>query len=258
MDLTSGLFTGRASVVTRSIGDFILDCTVREEHASSLRLTKNPIESGADIADHAILEPKTLTVTGVVVGYEPPQNFKNLTGFDTSVLDDYPLPLEISANMKQAEAMIEQYIGIANAGLDAAGKVLAPWYPDSGIGSADTSQTLDRVGRAYDSLLSLQKHGETIDVQTGIKLYKNMMITNVGTIQDKPGSAEVTLTLEEIFIVENQTAKGLHPDLKGQPQKQNMGRTQPANKVVDKNSSVITDIKNAVVSSAKDLMGVKP
>lgn len=244
MDLTSGLFTGRASVITRSIGDFILDCTVREEHTSSLRLTKNPVESGADIADHAILEPKTLTVTGVVVGYEPPQMLKNLIGFDTSILDDYPFPLEISANMKQAEAMIEQYAGIANYGLDGASKVLAPWYPDSGIGSADTSQTLDRVGRAYDSLLSLQKRGESIDVQTGIKLYKNMMITNIGNIQDKPSSTEVTLTLEEIFIVENQTAKGLHPDLKGQPQKHNMGRTQP--KEVYKNQSFMDKGWNAI------------
>lgn len=230
MDLTSGLYTGRASVITRTIGDFMLDCTVREEHTSSLRLTKNPVESGADIADHAILEPKSLTITGVVVGYEPPQHIKNLLGFDTSILDEYPLPIEITASVNQAEAILGQYMSLGESVKDKATKAIAPWYPNSGIGSADQSKTLDRVGRAYDSLLAIQKSGETIDVQTGIKLYKNMMITNVGISQDKPGSAEFTLTVEEIFIVENQTAQGLHPDLKGQPKKANKGRTQPTEK----------------------------
>ncbi|MCG5369549.1 hypothetical protein L7834_007620 [Providencia rettgeri] len=38
------------------------------------------------------------------------------------------------------------------------------------------------------------------------------------------------MTVEEIFIVENQTAQGLHPDLKGQPKKANKGRIQPTEK----------------------------
>lgn len=240
MDVTSGIFTGRAAVITRTIGDFELDCTVREEHSSPLRLTKNPIESGADIADHSILEPKGLTITGVVVGYEPPQYLKNLTGIDLSVLDEYPLPIEISAIAHQAQGVVEQYISLAGLVIDRTTKVIAPWYPNAGVGGSDESQTLDRVGRAYESLLSIQKSGETIDIQTGIRLYKNMIMTNIGTSQDKPGSAEITLTLEEIFIVENQTAQGLHPDLKGQPKKKNMGRTQPKNK--ESNSSTLKDI----------------
>lgn len=253
MDLTSGLFTGRTSVITRSIGDFIFDCTVSEGHSSTLRVTKNPIESGADIADHAMLEPKSLTITGIIVGYEPPRYFRNLTGIDTDILDDYPLPLEISAKVKHAEVMVEQYIGTAKTGLNLVKKVLAPWYPDLGVGSADTSQTLDRIGRAYNSLLSLQKSGEPITVQTGIKQYKNMMLTAISTTQDKPGAAEFSLTLEEVLIVENQTAIGLHPDLKGQPKKQNKGRTQPvnqqknqsANQVKEKNTSIlINTVKN--------------
>ncbi|UBX48868.1 hypothetical protein LDO51_17295 [Providencia alcalifaciens] len=247
MDLTSGLYTGRASVITRTIGDFMLDCTVREDHESSLRITKNPIESGADIADHAILEPKVLTVTGIVVGYEPPQHIKNKLGFDTSILDEYPLPIEITASVNQAEAILGQYMSLGESVKDKATKAIAPWYPNSGIGSADQSQTLDRVGRAYDCLLVIQKSGETIDVQTGIRLYKNMMITNIGSSQDKPGSAEITLTLEEIFIVENQSAQGLHPDLKGQPKKSSMGRTQPKSKG--------TESKGSNKSTLKDIFG---
>ncbi len=41
-----------------------------------------------------------------------------------------------------------------------------------------------------------------------------MMLVNIGIMQLYDGSAEFTLTLREIFIVESQTAQGLHPDLK--------------------------------------------
>ncbi|MCG5369555.1 hypothetical protein L7834_007655 [Providencia rettgeri] len=182
MDITSGMFTvftGRVSVVTRSIGDFELDCTVREEHSSSLRLTKNPVESGADIADHAILEPKSLTITGIVVGYEPPQPIKHLTGLDTDLMNEYPLPLELSASLGQAQSMLGSYLSVGAAVQEKATKVLAPWYPDSVNTSTDASPTLDRVGRAYEGLLALQKKGEPITVQTGIRLYTNMIITNI-------------------------------------------------------------------------------
>ncbi|MDF7679107.1 hypothetical protein PT300_00115 [Enterobacteriaceae bacterium ESL0689] len=93
MDILSGFNTSRrATVITRSIGDFILDCVTVEGHGSTLRLTENPVESGASIADHAVLEPKEITVSGVMVGYSPPQQFKNLTGYDTSFYEAYPPP----------------------------------------------------------------------------------------------------------------------------------------------------------------------
>nr|WP_308410064.1 hypothetical protein [Providencia stuartii] len=227
MDITSGIFTGRASVITRTIGQFELDCTIREAHTSALRITKNPVESGADIADHAFLEPKSLSITGTVVGYEPAKYFNDFLGFDTEAMGEYPLPLEISSSIRQAEAMLGQYITIGRVLANKVQKVIAPWYPDVLKPFADSSQTLDRAGRAYESLLAIQKMGEPIDVQTGLRLYKNMMLTSIGATQDKPGAVEFSLNLEEVFIVESQTVKGLHPDLKQQPQKSNMGRTQP-------------------------------
>ncbi|WP_350305173.1 phage baseplate protein [Photorhabdus viridis] len=78
MDLLSGFnTTTTASVITRSIGEFQFDCVTIENHESSLRITENPIESGVAIADHAVLEPKEITITGVMVGYEPPQYSKD-------------------------------------------------------------------------------------------------------------------------------------------------------------------------------------
>ncbi|MDE5306817.1 hypothetical protein PY546_09535 [Providencia stuartii] len=161
------------------------------------------------------------------MGYEPAKYFNDFLGFDTEAMGEYPLPLEISSSIRQAEAMLGQYITIGRVLANKVQKVIAPWYPDVLKPFADSSQTLDRAGRAYESLLAIQKMGEPIDVQTGLRLYKNMMLTSIGATQDKPGAVEFSLNLEEVFIVESQTVKGLHPDLKQQPQKSNMGRTQP-------------------------------
>lgn len=47
----------------RSIGGFIADCTVEEQHEDRLRITQHPVEQGASITDHAFKEPATVTIT---------------------------------------------------------------------------------------------------------------------------------------------------------------------------------------------------
>ena len=236
MDLLSGFNTSkRATVVTRSVGDFELDAVTVEGHESNLRLTENPVESGADIADHAILEPKEITITGIMVGYEPPQHFKNMLGNDLAFMDAYPIPMEIRAHTRQAEAMYNMVVGQAQDIKEQVGKTLAPWYPEAAGLANDSSPSLDRVGKAYEDLLGIQKKVEPITVQTGIKQYENMKIISIGVTQQYDGSAEFSLTLREIFIVESQKAQGIHPDVKASsPTKKNMGKTQPKKKETNK------------------------
>ncbi|MBD2796052.1 hypothetical protein ID856_05795 [Xenorhabdus sp. 18] len=229
MDLLSGFNTTRASVITRSIGEFQFDCVVIENHNSNLRITENPIESGASIADHAILEPKEIAMAGIMVGYQPPQHFRRLIGGDLSVMDRFPIPLEIRAMTRQAESMVNRYLSSAESILEQVGynRPLAPWLPSYKGRANDRSQTLDRIGTAYNDLLNLQKSGEPITVQTGLKQYNNMMLVSISITQMNDGSAEFNLTLREIFIVETQTAQGLMPSPKHAPSKKVMGKTQP-------------------------------
>ncbi|WP_338015753.1 phage baseplate protein, partial [Yersinia pestis] len=92
--------------------------------------------------------------------------------------------------------------------------------------------------------------GETVDVQTGVRLYPNMMLVNIGITQIYDGSAEFTLTLREIFIVASQTAQGLHPDLKKSSQKKTqLGKTQP------KATAESNDKKSAIKSISSWLGG---
>ncbi|SIP74142.1 conserved hypothetical protein [Xenorhabdus innexi] len=247
MDFLSGFNTTTASVITRSIGKFLFDNVMIENHRSSLRITENPIESGAAIADHAILEPKEITIAGIMVSYQPPQYFSAIMGGNfPAALGRYPLPVEIRAMTRQTEAMVNRYMGTGAAMLDQVGynRPVAPWLPNYQGRANDRSRTLDRIGKAYNDLLNLQKKGEPVTVMTGLKQYKNMMIVNISVTQMYDGSAEFSLTLREIFIVETQTAKGLHPNLKkAAAKKKNMGKTQPKPKAVPKNS----DSKNSML-----------
>lgn len=47
------------------LGDVEFDVVVSEGASASARLTKNPVENGADMNDHIIIDPMTYTVTGV-------------------------------------------------------------------------------------------------------------------------------------------------------------------------------------------------
>lgn len=49
-----------------SIANITLDATISEEHGRSAELSNYPVEDGADRSDHRRVNPKTLTITGLV------------------------------------------------------------------------------------------------------------------------------------------------------------------------------------------------
>lgn len=50
----------------KSIGGIELDAVLSETHNNQIRLTKNPVELGADITDHAVIEPKRINIIAQV------------------------------------------------------------------------------------------------------------------------------------------------------------------------------------------------
>lgn len=66
-----------------------------------------------------------------------------------------------------------------------------------------------RSKRAFEVLTELQKKAEPFDVQTGLKLYKNMICTAIRTSQDKDTSGALVFTAEirEVIIVYTQVVK---------------------------------------------------
>jgi hypothetical protein len=56
--------------LSKFLGPIPLDVVVREVHESDLFITSNPVEFGANVSDHAIIEPKRL-VMDAVAGSRP-------------------------------------------------------------------------------------------------------------------------------------------------------------------------------------------
>lgn len=144
---------------SKSIGGIELDAVLTETHTNQIRLTKNPVELGADITDHAITEPKRLNIVANV--------------------SDTPL----------GTAAFGQIVDLV-----------------TGLFGTSTSQNITRSNAAYNAMLQLMEQREPIEVQTKLKLYENMVITNLTTSQDKNTSRTVSmvLNLDEVLITEPQ------------------------------------------------------
>jgi hypothetical protein len=49
-------------MVKTNIGSYFFDAFLRLDHTSKLTITQHPVQTGANISDHAFLEPKELTI----------------------------------------------------------------------------------------------------------------------------------------------------------------------------------------------------
>ena len=253
-----------AQVSNRSIGTITFDVVTTEDHQSDLSITENPIESGAAIADHAVIQPKQVTINGVMVDHDHSTFGLDLPfignirgGID--FLNDFPLPVKVitqtSQSIARAGRAISQVAGAysqAKSILNQA-RAIAPFLPDFGLGGLlDSSAGDSRVQKCYADLVACQKSGETIDIQTGINLYKNMLIQSVAVNQSQDGSATFTITAREIFIVETKTdqskssASGKSKSGRAAAQsatKSQQGSTQPKNDTPKRTSSLFNLFK---------------
>lgn len=253
-----------AQVSNRKIGTITFDVVTTEDHQSDLSITENPIESGAAIADHAVIQPKQVTINGVMVDHDHSTFGLDLPfignirgGID--FLNSFPLPVKVitqtSQTIARAGRAISQVAGAysqAKSILNQA-RAIAPFLPDFGLGGLlDSSAGDSRVQKCYADLVACQKSGETIDIQTGINLYKNMLIQSVAVNQSQDGSATFTITAREIFIVETQTAQskssasGKSKSGRAAAQsatKSQQGSTQPKNDTPKRTSSLFNLFK---------------
>ena len=59
-------FTSLFIRIKRSIGGIQLDSVLEETHNNTVRITTNPVESGVDISDHAVVVPKKVKLKAIV------------------------------------------------------------------------------------------------------------------------------------------------------------------------------------------------
>ena len=70
-DAKNRLFGGGTTTLRfRNCGGVVLDAVTDENHESEMVIADNTLETGTKASDHAALDPKVITVTGTVVGYD--------------------------------------------------------------------------------------------------------------------------------------------------------------------------------------------
>lgn len=219
------------SLINRRIGTVTLDAVVSESHQSDLRITENPIESGAQIADHAVLEPRSVTITGVMVDHErqaaksATSKLPGIRGANLNFLNKIQPMSLLSGKTAQTAARVQRELSsftsslLPTSGLaGTATRALAPWLPSfASLGATDqsTGGAAGRVRQAFDDLSAAQRSGETIEIETGLRLYQNMMVTSVSVSQTKDGSAEFNIAAREVMIVDTETIAGVHNPVSG-------------------------------------------
>jgi len=163
--------------VIRSMSGLAFDAVFEETHEADLEVTDNPVETGVVVSDHAFMKPLKVTISA---------------GVSDTPLAGWGGGFQINA-------------GALVGGGTGEGKDFWSRNVTRDPFASDTS----RSKRAYELLTELQKRAEPFDLQTGLKLYKNMVITSIRTSQDKDTSGALLFTAElrEVIVVKTKIMK---------------------------------------------------
>lgn len=207
-------------VISRVIGTVALDVTTDESHDSTMNVTENPVESGAVIADHAVIEPRTISIRGTMVDWSQqavnvPTSIQNAPRLDPDFLDQMALPAGVfpftSGTLIQARRLGDpSAYSQTLVQISGAQRALAPWLPNfAPADSLDMSTGTKRVEQVFDALRSVQKSADPVEIVTGSQSYENMLLKVVSMQQRWDGWAEIRIEAREIFIVETRRVSGI-------------------------------------------------
>lgn len=170
--------------------DFVLriDATVSQSHKRSATITQYPVEDGADITDHVHLEPRQLSVSGIISG-DPLELYDGITSTALSLI-----PSNVVRSIGQATASAAEYFTKKGTGRDS------------------------REKKAYQYLEELMERKLPFNFVTSLKLYQNMVITSLTVDKsiDSGNSLPFSCEMQEIRIVEGgKFVQGLQDTLNG-------------------------------------------
>lgn len=210
---------GTANATT---GTILIDALDEENFTAGAETTTNPVEDGADITDHIILKPTTLSIKGVVTA-TPFGLASSIAGATSSVASS------IGAGLGSALGNVTKAVGgVASAvGGGLAGKSLA------GLLGQEGDRNLEDVVNAFRSIRDSKK---LVTIQTGLQLYTDYVLTNFSVSRDKTtgGSIRVSLDFQEFITASSETALVNVPipksknALKNQNKGRKVAKTEPA------------------------------
>ena len=192
-DITSFIFKKPKAIFgpEASGGGLVIDASVREVHEASADLTTSEVEDGTNINDNVRLKPLKLTMEGVVSR----------------------TPLSIFGSLFTAAASYAAAAAGAGIGIVAAASATVGSTISSALAGGASLSGLVLKSRepkdVYDFLLQLRDIRAPFSVQTGLRTYKNMILTSLRVIRtrDTGGALRFTAVLEQVRFASSLTVR---------------------------------------------------
>lgn len=120
--------------------------------------------------------------------------------FDATFVEDHNSDLEVTDNPIETGSLVSDHAFMKPLRLSITAGVSSVLLPS---GNPDFGTGDERPTTAYELLSELQREREPFDVQTGLRIYENMICTNFSASQNKDsaGVFYFTAQLREVLIV---------------------------------------------------------
>lgn len=105
--------------IKTNIGGYFFDAVLKVDHESKLTITSHPVETGANIADHAYLEPESISIdigmsdtcASYINGQFEQKYTRSVSAFDTlKQLQKDRVPLSVHTRLKTYQNMLIENI----------------------------------------------------------------------------------------------------------------------------------------------------
>ena len=167
------------------------EATLEDTFEASIELTRYPIESGVQVNDHRIINPKKWFVTGAI-GSKP---LKPLIPFSGDFSDLIGIAAGAASNIFRDNPLVAAAAGLSTGFL------------------AGTEET--QASASLEWFLELMRKGIPFDVDAVDIQLKNMVITKISRTKDPSNEKGliVTLELQELITLSRiNTVNGIEPD----------------------------------------------
>lgn len=202
----------QAKVSNPELGSLFLDNVTEESHHSELVCTENPVENGSVITDHQFLKPKQVTISGIIVNYEPfTKDLAYVGSLPIPPVDDVLSAImsrDYSPLIPSVEKIVGNKLGQFGLRFKETLRQVAPWLPDvmsRAFNLSSDNDNADRIRQKLEELEKLQRSGKLIKIETSARTYEDMAITGLVSTTRKNSVLEVVISAKQIILARPQT-----------------------------------------------------
>ncbi len=167
-----GLYSSTERLISRA------QVTINELHTDELEITDHPVDSGAQVSDHAFMHPSEVVLQ--LAWSNSPSSAGDLVNPALGVAT------AVNSVVRSVTNVVQQALALQSA-----------------LQSSISGATPDEVKGVYQDLLDLQKSREPFTIYTGKRKYTDMLIKSLATQTDEKteNALFITMTCRQVIRV---------------------------------------------------------